>query len=150
HRRDDCVPAAGLRVARMVSERRWLRVGVAVKALVQRSPGRLVLAGLSAAAFGLLDPRLLAVALVGAGLALVGLVLGAGHPEGRTRARLAAALAVVYAAVAWTGPDFAADSPSYYVYLRSAAFDHDLQFANEWQEWGYPEQPVTVTGHRLN
>src|SRR5207244_529697 len=49
-----------------------------------------------------------------------------------------------------TEPGFGADSPSYFVYLRSAAFDHDLDFANEWAQWGYEPQPLTATGHRRN
>lgn len=47
-------------------------------------------------------------------------------------------------------PEFRADSPSYFVYLRSFVFDHDLDFANEWEHWGYPPQERTPTGLRRN
>jgi hypothetical protein len=47
-------------------------------------------------------------------------------------------------------PEFRADSVSYFVWLRSAYFDHDLDFANEWAHWGLPELPRTPTGLRRN
>src|SRR4029077_2736091 len=101
-------------------------------------------------AFGLLDPRFPAASVAGPGLALVGLILGrAARTRGTAAGRLTAR-SCVYAVVAWTGPDFNADSPDYYVYLRSAAFDRDLDFANEWRVWGYAEEPPPATGLRPN
>src|SRR5262249_49441923 len=47
-------------------------------------------------------------------------------------------------------PEFRADSVSYFVWLRSAYFDHDVDFANEWAHWGLPEQERTRTGLRKN
>ena len=47
-------------------------------------------------------------------------------------------------------PDFGADSPSHYVYLRSAYFDRDLDFANEWEAWGFPARKPTATHHQPN
>lgn len=118
--------------------------------LAARWPGPLVLAGFAFSAFGLLDPRFPAATVAGPAMALVGLILGRRPGTRGTAAWALTALACVYAAVAWTGPDFNADSPDYYVYLRSAAFDHDLDFANEWRVWGYREEPPTATGLRPN
>lgn len=47
-------------------------------------------------------------------------------------------------------PEFRADSVSYFAWLRSAWFDHDLDFANEWAHWGLEAQPRTPTGLRRN
>ena len=109
----------------------------------------LTIAGTVYAALGVLDPRL-PVPLLGPALAIVGLVRARRRGDRHPAALVLTLLACVYALAGWTEPDFAADSPSYFVYLRSAAFDHDLDFANEWAEWGYAEQPLTVTGHRRN
>lgn len=43
-----------------------------------------------------------------------------------------------------------ADAVSYFSYLRSAAFDRDLDFTNEWAHWGYQPAPLTPTGLRTN
>lgn len=63
---------------------------------------------------------------------------------------LLAVLATAYATGAAVEPEFRADAPSYYSYLRSAFFDHDLDFANERRRWGFPEESLTSTGLRLN
>jgi len=109
----------------------------------------LLAAGAAYAALGVLDPRLPAP-LLGPALALGGLLLARRRGDRRPAALVLAVLTGVYALAGRTEPDFAADSPSYFVYLRSAAFDRDLDFANEWAEWGYEAQPVTATGHRRN
>jgi hypothetical protein len=88
--------------------------------------------------------------MLGPALAIVGLVLARRGGDRHPAALVLTLLACVYALAGRTEPDFGADSPSYFVYLRSAAFDHDLDFANEWAEWGYEEQPLTATGHRRN
>ena len=51
-----------------------------------------------------------------------------------------------------TGPEFRADTGSYFVYLRSLAFDHDLDFANDWTLLRQPPAASlrTVTGHVSN
>ncbi|HEX6737541.1 MAG TPA: hypothetical protein VF310_04695 [Vicinamibacteria bacterium] len=56
--------------------------------------------------------------------------------------------ALAFALAAWIGPRFSADSPAYYVYARSLLFDGDLDFADEWQHWGFKEEPLTATGKR--
>ena len=43
-----------------------------------------------------------------------------------------------------------ADAVSYFSYLRSLAFDRDLDFTNEWAHWGYDPTPLTPTGLRTN
>jgi hypothetical protein len=108
-----------------------------------------MIAGAVYAALGVLDPRL-PLPLLGPALAILGLVLARRRGDRRPAALVLTVLTCVYALAGRTEPDFAADSPSYFVYLRSAAFDHDLDFANEWAEWGYEEQPLTATGHRRN
>ena len=58
-------------------------------------------------------------------------------------------LAFAVGAAAW--PDLRrGDSLGYFSYLRSAAFDRDLDFANDYAEWGLPEQPLTATGRRYS
>ena len=46
--------------------------------------------------------------------------------------------------------DLRADSVSSFAWLRSAYFDRDLDFANEWAHWGLLEPPRTETGLRRN
>lgn len=113
-----------------------------------RFAGLTAVAGLLIAAAGLVDPARTLAPLVGAVAALAGIALA---PR-RRRARLAplAVLAVAYGVGARTEPEFRGDSVSYFVYLRSAVFDFDLDFANEWEHWGYAELPVTETGLRRN
>jgi hypothetical protein len=118
-----------------------------VTPLRRRAGIALIVLGLVASAVALLDPARPAGILAGPLLAGLGLAL-AGRPRGRLV--LAAALAVSFSMAAAVGPEFRGDSPSYFAYLRSAAFDHDLDFANEWELWGFPAQAVTATGHRQN
>ena len=59
-------------------------------------------------------------------------------------------LCVAFVAGARIDPEFRADSVSYFAWLRSAYFDHDLDFANEWAHWGLKELPETATGLRRN
>jgi hypothetical protein len=70
--------------------------------------------------------------------------------SGRRVLGIGALLAVALVASLRLAPEFRADSVSYFVWLRSAYFDHDLDFANEWAHWGLPEQPRTATGLRRN
>jgi hypothetical protein len=85
--------------------------------------------------------------VAGPALALAGLLaLGRGRRRPYHWPVFAAALA--FALAAWVGPRFSADSPAYYVYARSLLFDGDLDFADEWRRWGFPEEPLTATGKR--
>ena len=113
------------------------------------SPTAVTLSGAALALLGLLDPALFLVGLAGAALSVAAAVrarrAGAGHLPA-----VAAVLAAGFVTAAAAGPEFRADVPTHYAYLRSLAFDHDLDFANEWKAWGFPERPVTETGLRPN
>jgi hypothetical protein len=104
--------------------------------------------GLVSSGLALLDPARPAGILTGPLLAVLGLVV-AGRPRG-VGLVLPAALAVAFSIAAAAGPEFRADSASYFAYVRSAVFDHDLDFADEWEHWGYAKAPPTPTGHRPN
>ena len=104
----------------------------------------LALLGLALCALALLDP------LRGL-LALPGLVAaGTGAWLGGRRLLPPAVLALAYALTAACGPEFRADSANYFVYLRSAAFDRDLELDNEYDHWGFTQLPRTATGRRQN
>jgi hypothetical protein len=64
--------------------------------------------------------------------------------------RFAAVLALTWAAAALVSPEFRSDSGAYFAHLRSAAFDRDLDYDNEWAHWGYPPLFRTATGHARN
>jgi hypothetical protein len=68
----------------------------------------------------------------------------------RRAGALGALLLSAYALAALCGPEFRADSVNYFAYLRSVAFDHDLELDNEWDHWGYAQLPKTATGRRQN
>jgi hypothetical protein len=70
--------------------------------------------------------------------------------DGRTLRRFLLALSIAYATAALVRPEFRADSVSYYAYLRSAVFDRDLDFTNEWEAWGLAPAPRTATGLPAN
>ena len=112
-------------------------LGVAVVAL-----------GLAWAALALLDPQRPTGIMGGPAAAALGLLL-AGRPR-RARVVLPAVLAAAAAVAAYALPEFRGDSASYFAYLRSAVFDRDLDFANEWEHWGYAERARTATGLREN
>jgi hypothetical protein len=119
---------------------------------VSRAPRRtqvataLLWAGAVWSAHALLDPARPSGRVAGPILAVAGL-LAVGRDK-RTRHWLAFVGALAFALAAWIGPRFSADSPAYYVYARSLLFDGDLDFADEWERWGYREEPLTPTGKR--
>ena len=55
-------------------------------------------------------------------------------------------LAITFGVSAHVRLEFRADSGAYFAYLRSAVFDGDLDFANEWEKWGWEEGRRTSTG----
>ena len=55
-------------------------------------------------------------------------------------------LAVVFVVSAHIPVQFRADSALYYSYLRSMAFDGDIDYSNEWETWGYGATVLTQTG----
>jgi hypothetical protein len=105
----------------------------------RRLPDLLVAVGLLVAAGGLLDPSKKAALFLGPAGALFGWLLGQkiGEPAGRRA--LAAVLAGSFAISGLAGPEMRGDTGSYFVYLRSLAFDHDLDFTNDWELLGHPE-----------
>jgi hypothetical protein len=115
------------------------------------TPVALVALGLAWSVVALLDPARPSGRIWGVVLAVGG--FAASRWAGR-RPRLlvpACCLTLMFSIAAVAQPeDLRADAPSYYAYLRSAAFDHDLDFANEWREWGFAESPVPATGRRYN
>jgi hypothetical protein len=115
------------------------------------APVALVAAGLLWSLAAALDPAIRAGQLAGPLLTLLG-CLAEGWWSGRWRRwAVPVVLAAGFGAGAWAEPDLLrADVPVYYCYVRSLAFDHDLDFANEWEHWGFDELPVTATGHRRN
>ena len=108
---------------------------------LSRLAGLLTVSGLALSAFGLLDPRRTALALVGAALSVLGVVLARGR-------RLPLALiACTYALTALARPEVRADAWSYLVPLRSVVFDADVDFTNDWQVLERPvPAPVPETG----
>jgi hypothetical protein len=52
--------------------------------------------------------------------------------------------------VARVGPEFRGDAGSYFVYLRSAAFDRDLDFRNDWEGLELPVPAALPSGRPLN
>ncbi len=121
---------------------RWLRP----------SPGGVLIGlGLSWAVVCVLDPALPG-GMGGPLLAAAGFLLERRRrdPAALFRPGLGVALALALGMAAWAEPPLhRADFPTYFSFLRSLAFDHDLDFANEWRHWGFKEQPLTPTGHRF-
>src|SRR6185436_2179427 len=64
--------------------------------------------------------------------------------------RFACALAIAWTIAAACAPEFRSDSGAYFAHLRSAPFDHDLDYDDEWQHWGYPPPFRTPTGRARN
>src|SRR5438105_15472015 len=94
-------------------------------------PSRVVVAlaaaGAALALLGLLDPVLRGPGLVGCALACAAAAVARRHGEAAWPVLLATA-AVGFVVAAALRPEFRADAPGYYVYLRSLALDHDLDF----------------------
>ena len=112
-------------------------------------PRVLLSLGIAASTVALLDPNLPWLAILGSASALGGL-LGERSTRHDTAWPLLAVLAWGFAIGSATDPEFRADSGGYYEYLRSLAFDGDLDFTNERITWGYPLPAETATGLREN
>jgi hypothetical protein len=97
---------------------------------------------------GLIDPALRMVGVAGAAIAAAAAVAGR-RREGHLPVVLALAGAAFVTAAA-VQPEFRADAPGYYAYLRSMAFDHDVDFTNEWEHWDRGPRSLTATGLRSN
>jgi hypothetical protein len=120
-------------------------------AVVAWLPLALAIAGLLWAALSVLDPPRAHGIAGGPVLAAAALALARVFRRPRCALLVLASLTLAYALAALAAPDLRrADSLGYLSWLRSAAFDRDLDFANEYQAWGLDEQPVTATGRRYN
>ena len=114
---------------------------------VSAAPTALTAVGLLAAAVSAIDSDWPWGALLGPALALAAAARGRWR---RPHTLPACVLAGAFAVSTVVPQEFRADSASYFVYLRSAVFDGDLDFADEWEHWGYPPQRITPTGLRVN
>lgn len=111
----------------------------------------LAAAGVGFAFLALIDPRLLMPVWLGPALTASAVALACWTRSARRTAWVSLCLACGWASAAAIQPHFfRADGIGYYVYLRSAYFDRDLQFGDEWARWGYKPRAVTVTGHMSN
>ena len=84
-------------------------------------------------ALGVLDPRLTTPLWLGPAAAATGALLRFSPLRA-----LGVGLALCLSLAGFARPEFRADSGSYFVYLRSLAFDGDVDFANDWILLGRP------------
>jgi hypothetical protein len=109
------------------------------------------LAGLLWSVVSVLDPGRPSGMVGGPLLAAAGLAVGWALRRPLRGLLALASFTLAFALGAAAQPDLRrGDSLGYFAYLRSAAFDRDLDFANDYAEWGLHEQPVTATGHRYS
>jgi hypothetical protein len=101
--------------------------------------------GLLWAALSVLDPFRPAGSFTGPLLVLLALAF-----RRRRAYAVALAIAIAYGLAAHVLIEFRGDSPSYYAYLRSAAFDRDLDFRNEWEVFANGEPVPATEGRTLN
>lgn len=98
----------------------------------------------------LIDPRTRLLGGVAVALSLLGLLLAARKKAATGPHAAALLLTSVFVVTAWSQPRWCCDATPYYMYLRSAAFDHDFDFANEWAAFGVHSPPLTSTGRAIN
>ena len=99
--------------------------------------------GLPSAAVSVLDPLRPLGSVLGPLLVLAALGLQILRRRNIPVYAFAAALAVAWAIASGILIEFRGDSSSYFAYLRSASFDFDLDFRNEWQEFRGEDQRVS-------
>lgn len=97
--------------------------------------------GILWAAVSVLDPLRPLGSVLGPLLVLAALALELARKKGTRVYAFAAALALAWGVAAGILIEFRGDSSSYFAYLRSASFDFDLDFRNEWQEFRGEDQP---------
>jgi hypothetical protein len=115
------------------------------------APLTLVTAGLAWVLVATLDPARPSGAVGGPVLCSLALLLTWRSGQLGRPWVVATILSTALAVGVWAHPDLRrGDFRPLFVYLRSVAFDHDLDFANEYQAWGLPVPPLTPTGHRIN
>ena len=118
--------------------------------MVPSVPAVLLGSGVLWAALALLDPFQPAGRFLGPLLALAAVIWESRRRRPPAAMIVGTVLAWAFGLAAWSGPEFRADSASYYYYLRSVAFDRDLDFGNEAVEMNGVELPRTSTGLRFN
>jgi hypothetical protein len=107
--------------------------------------------GLAWAVASLLDPARPAGILAGPALAAASLAVQRVLRRPLRGLLVVSTFTLAYALGAAAHPDLRrGDSLGYFAWLRSAAFDRDLDFANDYAEWGLAEPPLTATGRRYN
>lgn len=121
------------------------------KAPQRWAPAIFVVLGFLWATVAALDPQQPSGTIGGPLLALLACLVEKRSSGHWRRWALPLVLTVSFALGARAEPDlYRADVCVYYSYLRSLAFDHDLEFSNEYALWSYNDAPITQTGHRLN
>jgi hypothetical protein len=103
-------------------------------------------AGAGLVSLALLDPEQRGLRILGLSSTFLALLL----ERRRTSVRVLAGLTLCFAVFSTSDFLYGADSINYFAYLRSLAFDRDLDFANEWQAWGLEPALPTATGLRAN
>jgi hypothetical protein len=117
----------------------------------RNGPWILAALGLFVALVSALDPARTGGIAWGALLCGVALVLRRRREEPTKPFVFALVLTAAFGIGAWAHPEFKrGDFRSYFAYLHSAAFDHDLDFANDFRAWGLEPKVLTATGHRRN
>jgi hypothetical protein len=113
---------------------------------------RAALIGLPAAlAFvSLIDPRALALGVAAVCLALFSMVQALRNGGPATARGVVLLLTSIFAVTAWSEPRWCCDAIPYYIYLRSAAFDHDFDFLNDWAGFGVYTPVMTLAGRAIN
>lgn len=106
--------------------------------------------GVVLAFIALIEPRLVRLGAMAVIVALIGLALAIRRGESRMPHAIALLLTSFFALTAWSEPRWCCDATPYYIYLRSAAFDHDLDFANDWANFGLRPPGATPTGRAGN
>ena len=106
--------------------------------------------GLLWAARAAIDPRYASVSFWGP-ISVAGVLLAAALLKKPWKPFiLPCLLAIVFAVSAHMPVQFRADSALYYSYLRSMAFDGDIDYSNEWKTWGYEVTVLTEAGMPAN
>ncbi len=122
---------------------------IAGSRLWSSAPALLTTAGLLWALVAALDPARPSGAIGGVLCCAAALALQRRRGGSLRPFVLTAILSAALGIAVWVHPDFKrGDFRPYFAYLRSAAFDHDLDFANDFEGWGLQPKSLTATGHR--
>lgn len=98
--------------------------------------------GLLWAGVSVLDPLRPLGSVLGPLLVLTALALQLARKKSARLYAFAAALALAWSVAAGILIEFRGDSFSYFAYLRSMSFDHDIDFRNDWKEFRGEDEPT--------